>query len=95
MNDTLIATAVREIGRAVLSQDNRITSNPIFIVEERRGRHFKFVTACFTEIGCQRYIAANGHNLNKPRVYVASGYRNEEWEIMREHLKICGRALEA
>lgn len=28
-----------------------------------------------------------GHNLKEPRIYVESGYRNKEWETMREFLK--------
>ena len=47
---------------------------------------YEFVTACFTEQGCLDYIAANRHNLNNPVIYVASGYRNQEWEEVRDFL---------
>jgi hypothetical protein len=40
----------------------------------------------FTEQGAKDYIAVNGHNLREPRIYVESGYRNREWEIVREFL---------
>jgi len=46
---------------------------------------WEFVTACLTEVGCQYYIDANRHNLNEPRVYVASGYRNQEWIALRAY----------
>jgi hypothetical protein len=45
-----------------------------------------FATACFTEEGAKAYIRINGHNLREPRIYVESGYRNEEWETIRAHL---------
>lgn len=48
--------------------------------------HWEFVTACFTRRGCEDYLRVNGHNLTNPEIYVASGYRNDEWKMMREHL---------
>jgi hypothetical protein len=48
--------------------------------------HLEFVTACFTRRGCEDYLRINGHNLTNPEIYVASGYRNDEWKTMREHL---------
>jgi hypothetical protein len=46
-----------------------------------------FVTACFTEAGCNDYIARNGHNHSgKLRVYADSSYRNEEWRTVRAFL---------
>ena len=47
---------------------------------------FEFVTCCFTNDAAEAYIANNKHNLNKPHVYVASGYRNQEWIDMRAAL---------
>lgn len=47
---------------------------------------WRFVTACFTEQGCQDYIVANRHNLNDPRIYAASAYRNREFIAVREFL---------
>jgi hypothetical protein len=44
---------------------------------------WEFVTACFTRHGCEEYLKVNGHNLKEPRIYVASGYRNAEWEAIR------------
>lgn len=48
--------------------------------------HWEFVTACFTRRGCEDYLRVNGHNLTNPEIYVASGYRNDEWKTMREYL---------
>ena len=47
---------------------------------------YVFVQPFFTEHGAQEYIKANGHNLREPRIYVESGYRNEEWRLIREYL---------
>lgn len=40
----------------------------------------------FTRQGAERYIAENAHNLNEPRVYVESAYRNKEWQAIRSLL---------
>lgn len=50
-----------------------------------------FQTACFTEKAAQDYIDCNGHNIigreyRKPRIYVHSGWRNKEWQQIREYL---------
>jgi len=44
---------------------------------------WEFCTACFTEAGCKDYLAANGHNLCEPRIFVESGHRNVEWQRVR------------
>ena len=48
---------------------------------------WEFVTACFTREGCEKYIESNGYNLNSPRIYVASAYRNQEFISVRKMLK--------
>jgi hypothetical protein len=45
-----------------------------------------FVTACFTRAGCEAYLEVNGHNLKHPRIYVETGFRNKEWETVRNLL---------
>lgn len=127
------------VGRRLLSQDNRCTDAPMFIVEQKRTyvtaegyndsrtewvkneggerhvatahqaarleahyrKHFEcpknwerlavfdvweFVTACFTEKGCEDYLRVNGHNLREPRIYAASSFRNHEFRGLREVL---------
>lgn len=54
---------------------------------------WEFVTACFTEQGCKDYIAANGHNLKEPRIYVESGYRNAEWQSVLKALSAIDAAM--
>lgn len=44
-----------------------------------------------TEDGAKEYLRLNGHNLGKTRIYVESGYRNGEWEFVRELLLALGR----
>lgn len=39
----------------------------------------------FTEKAAEQYIRINGHNMKEPRIYVESGYRNAEWELIREY----------
>ena len=129
---------LKEIGRLIKTQDNRITDAPIFIVqqikrtwgldcdysdnyvwmetdsgdyseadpekadelnnlvdilEETPGWErsyyqddWEFVTACFTESGCQDFINRNGHNLQSPRIYAEGSYRNEDRITFREFL---------
>lgn len=45
-----------------------------------------FVTACFTRAGAESYLAADGHNLKQPYIYVHSLCRNDEMIGLREHL---------
>ena len=40
----------------------------------------------FTEDGCKEYLKQNGHNLNKPRIYVESFHRCPEMIAIREFL---------
>ena len=47
----------------------------------------------FTEVGAKAYIACNGRNLREPRIYVESGYRNKEWEDVRDHLMALGQEV--
>jgi len=133
-----IPAQLRAAGELVRTQDNRITAEPMFCVQQRirdygfsvdytdnhvwierdEGREadaeqaaildagrkvdgvypegfvrtgyrdrWEFVTACFTKAGADAYIAANGHNLTEPRIYVESGYRNTEWIAVRAFLK--------
>lgn len=49
-------------------------------------KYWEFVTACFTEKGCQDYLELNGHNLGKTRIFAAGSYRNNEWRTVRDHL---------
>jgi hypothetical protein len=51
----------------------------------------RFVTACFTRKAAEAFIAANRHNLKEPRVFVASGHRNPEWQAVRNLLMEHGK----
>lgn len=61
------------------------------IIDDYRKSYYRdeyvFVQPFFTEAGAKRYIEINGHNLREPRIYVEGGWRNEEWETVREFLK--------
>lgn len=100
------------------TQDNRATSHPIFVVQERNRIYgfesgweqgteettsgdgesltlnYRDVWDCYRDVwdwvqpfltckAAEDYIAANRHNLIDPRIYVASAYRNEEWQLMQ------------
>lgn len=126
---------IQKIGELIRTQDNRCTSDPLFLVQQKKRIYgmdtaytddtvwiseegdeadeneserldllefegksdpdwtwmgyidqWEFVTACFTEKGCQEYIEANSHRLNEPRIYAASMYRNKEMIQVRESL---------
>ena len=47
---------------------------------------WEYVQVFFTEAAAREYIERNKHNLNEPRVYVDSGYRNPEWQAVRDFL---------
>lgn len=121
------------IGGELLTQDNAITNEPVFCVQNRvriycidpnradggtawisdDGRvadeetaarltnegprpgwelwgyidTWDFERAFFTRAAAERYIASNRHNLTEPRVYVHTGYRNQEWIALRAAMK--------
>jgi len=79
-----------QIQNLLNTQDNRMTSNPVFGVvsypNKRTGRG-EFVTACLTESGCNHFLHLDGHNHRRASIYVYSGYRNTEWEKVREFFK--------
>lgn len=45
-----------------------------------------FVTACFTEQGCQEFLARDGHNHRKPFIYAFGSHRNHEYRAVRDFL---------
>jgi hypothetical protein len=53
--------------------------------------HWEFVTGCLTEQGCKDFIACNGHNLNEPRIYAYSAYRNAEFIARAQVADVAGR----
>lgn len=42
---------------------------------------WEWVQPFFSEQGANRYIHSNAHRLDNPRIFVASGYRNDEWQV--------------
>ena len=45
---------------------------------------WEYVTACFTESGCEDYIRRNGHNHRGAlRIYAAGSWRNDEFRAVR------------
>ena len=107
LRTTAIPDDLTYLPAEIRDQDNAITSDPVFIIEEREkvygvsadyggqtevdeegdvcsfASRWRFVTACFTRRAAQRYIEENRHNLDEPRVYVASAHRNREWIALR------------
>jgi len=76
----------KEIGKNVANQDNRMTSYPVVQVKDDIGGSEKVVTVFFTVKAAEDFIKQNLHNLNDPFCYIASGYNNEEWKMIRELL---------
>jgi hypothetical protein len=147
MVDLNVPPKIAAIIELLHTQDNRITSHPLFAVQQKRqvagledgyeeshewinedceairdaeeianleaayregaetpgarrigvAWHWEFVTGCMTEQGCKDFLACNGHNLNEPRIYAYSGYRNAEFIAVREwlmSLRTHGQALD-
>ena len=120
-------------GQRLLSEDNRLTADPLFCVFEKeevvcaegynhdrivwvdgdgeeasdtttrrldalhrchrdppekwrraavRYEH-RFVTACFTEQGCNDFLSVQGHNLRQPFIYTSTLFRNQEMKDFR------------
>lgn len=140
---------LRELAEQLRTQDNAITENPIFMVQQRRrlwgynsdeysqedcvvgvqwfnedndeasdeqlkslrrywSMHhaepegwrrvgyidlWEHVQPFFTRAGAELYIDQNRHNLRDPRVYVESGYRNAEWQFLRDFIQSLGASL--
>lgn len=53
---------------------------------------WEFVQPFLTRTEAEKYITSNRHNLKDPRVYVDSGYRNDEWQLVRALLMALGPA---
>ena len=78
---------MKEIGNELLTQDNRCTSHPVFnVIERAPGGALERVDSCFTNKGAEAYIRRHRHNLNKPYIYISSGWKNAEWIAIREYL---------
>lgn len=54
---------------------------------------WEHVTTCFTEHSAQAYVKRNGHNLEHPRVYVESAWRNQEWQDVVQWLTVSAPEL--
>jgi hypothetical protein len=82
MNDELLA-----IGKRLLTQDNRITAEPMFCVQEKKlmGQWCTIMT-CFTEEGCKDYLRQDGHNHKNTRIYAESFRRCDEMLAIRHWL---------
>ena len=53
-----------------------------------------FCTACFTRLGAEYYLAANGHNLCRPFIFVESLRRNQEGiDIRNELIRLAKKEL--
>ena len=95
MGDAYVSTVVEmaEMMRlgAALRDDRRsnthITAEPIFMVQDKRGRQTIDVQPCLTMSAARAYIARHRHNLKDPFVFVKSGYDNVEWVAVRRFLK--------
>jgi len=60
--------------------------NPEGYVRAAYQDFWEWVQPFFSQRAAEDYIDANRHNLTDPRVYVASGYRNDEWICVRQAL---------
>lgn len=70
----------------IFGSDDEVTIDGTKYYKVRQSLIPRFVTACLTKVGADRYIAANGHNLNKPYIYIHSLNRNAEMVGLRNHI---------
>ena len=134
-----VGAELKHMALMLRTQDNRITSSPIFVVQKKvldygyssdfsdkyhwmhqdEGdlasmektkwldsldesgevpsqwvktyyvERWEYVMPFFTEEAADAYIHNNRHHFSEARVFVESGYRNYEWERVRELLMSC------
>ena len=74
-----------EVRKNMITQDNRSTGNPYFIVIEGDKPDVLHPNSqiFLTQKGADKYIEENGHNLHKPWVYIKSGNNSPEWRMVR------------
>lgn len=75
-NDAILF--LRHLCRRMQTQDALSTSYPLFLVNDRMNGRDKFITACLTQEGADKFIEEQGRKLNQPSVYVASMHDNSE-----------------
>jgi hypothetical protein len=52
------------------------------------------VQVFFTVKAAEEYIVNFRHNLEKPHTYISSGWRNQEWQLIREYLmRLCSEGV--
>jgi hypothetical protein len=76
-------TARRAVAHELATQDNRITSEPIFMVQERVRGRWENRQPFLTLKAAEAFRASEAHNHGETRVYVESGCRNPEWQLIR------------
>ena len=76
-----------DLADQISQQDNRSTSHPVFQVVTNRDAGSQYVRdvhdVFLTNGAAEAYVSKHRHNFPDAYVYVASGYRNEEWQRLR------------
>lgn len=77
------------MAKEVVTQDNRMTSHPVFKVEDYDSKSVRAIATppFFTNMAAEQFIADNYHDIARPFIHVGSGHRNDEWQAVRELLK--------
>lgn len=84
--------ALQMMAREIRTQDNRMTSDPVFTIQGRNGSDWQNIGGAvfFTGMAAQAAIPNIAHELSfrfqEFRVYVHSGFRSNEWQLVRKHL---------
>ena len=75
------------IGERLRTQENRITDQPMFCVQEKkRMGQWCTIMVAFTEEGAKEYLRQDGHNHPNSRIYVESFRRCPEMIAIRKML---------
>lgn len=69
-----------EEASAVQAEYDRTGIEPEMYIRTGYVDTWEWVQPFFSEQGADWYIQANAHRLSCPCIYVASGYRNDEWQ---------------
>lgn len=79
--------SINAIRKRLHTQDNRMTRDPIFMVQELSlDSEWMTITVCFTNEAALDYIEQDKHNLGHTRIYVACLHHNREMIAIRDFL---------
>ncbi len=81
---------LRDLGRELREQDNRMTSYPVWQVQSERGRgHLETVSVHLTNRAAEQFAGEMQYDLRNPCIYVSSQHDCPEFNRLIAWLKEC------